>query len=132
MTNQKWKRMIGLAALLMLWGAADAKAQVRPGGITFANQLDIPIQIQGTSFVNGVPTKSQPILVFAAKSACDPNVPKGFRQILIFDANRPNVILLKKTINFPGFDVMYFVRPNLNPANPYPIDLYAPKLPGTP
>jgi hypothetical protein len=113
-------------ALLM----AATPATSRAAGIAFTNKLDGPIVVQGASFVGGVWVRGQALLIQPGKAGVDPSLVQGFRQIVIYDANKPNVQLMKKIIQFPGVDVHYHVGPNLNPPSPqhpWKVDLYLQK-----
>jgi hypothetical protein len=118
---------LGLFTALLM---AATPATSRAAGIAFTNKLDGPIVIQGASVINGVLVRGQPILVQPGKTGYDPNLVQGFRQIVIYDANKPKEQLMKKTIQFFGVDTHYHVSPNLNPPtpqHPYKFDLYLQK-----
>lgn len=119
-TRTKW--LIGLLTLALL---AASPATSAAAGIAFINKTDSPIIIQGASYVNGMLQKSPQFVVFPNKTGYDYNLFPGFRQITIYDANRPNVVLLRKTVSFVGQDIQFFVRPSINPNAQYPIDLFA-------
>lgn len=113
-----------LIAALTLTILAALPAKCEAAGIAFTNKLDSPIIIQGASYVNGMLQKSPQFVVFPNKTGYDYNLLQGFRQITIYDANRPNVILLRKTVTFVGQDMLFFVRPSIPPNSKYPIDLF--------
>lgn len=116
--------MIGVLAICLLAGMPSAS---QAGGINFTNHLEnTPIRVQTSTFVNGVLVRGPSMVIFPGKSAYDGNMFQGVWNVTIYDANKPNVTLLKKTINFAGFDVQYLVRPSLNPTNPFPVDLFPP------
>ncbi len=120
----------GLAAALVI-GTAPAGAQGvgQANGMAFTNKLDQPVLIQGSSIVNGMLVKSQPLLVYPGKTGFDANVPVGLRQVMIYDGNRPNMPLMKKVVPFNGTAVQFHVGPTVNPtpSHPYKIDLLQPK-----
>lgn len=122
--NNLMKALIGVLAVLLL---AATSTTSQAAGINFTNQLDnTPIRVQTSTMVNGVLVRGPSMVIFPGKSAYDGNMFQGIWTVTIYDANKPNVTLLKKQINFPGFDVQYLVRPNLNPNNPFPVDLFPP------
>jgi hypothetical protein len=126
MTNMKLKLakvLIGMMAVFALAAPATSHA----AGIAFTNKLDTPVLVQGISNVNGMLVRSQPILIAPGKTVYDPNVFHGARQIIIYDANQPKQPLMKKFINFPGFDIHYDIMRVIGPTGHPVIDLVIPK-----
>ena len=110
-----------IATLLVLLVFRDAPAQppaVATGTtIAFRNELTVPVIVVGSSVVNGVLRRGQPLIVRPGKLALDGNLPPGVRLYTIYDANQPSTVLLR---NFPvqlrGQDLFLAIK--ASPTNP--------------
>src|SRR5262245_49336485 len=83
----------GLIALFATSG--QGQQPVPPGAIAFRNDLPGPIVVQGTTIVNGVVRRGQPLLLPAGRVAGDFNLPPGPFLYSVYDANQPSRVLAK-------------------------------------
>jgi hypothetical protein len=119
-------RLLGKSLLILVALASLAllPAQVSATGIGFRNEMDVPVLIQGTSNINGMIRRGQPVILLPGRTGLDQNVPPGPRQITIYDANQPNRVLLQTVVPVPlsGQNLYFSIRPASAPG-PYPIEL---------
>jgi hypothetical protein len=104
-------------ALILLAGlpvAADAS------GITFQNDTNLAVVVQGETFVKGMLRRGQPLLIERKKMALDANVPPGSREIRIYDANQPGRLLLRINITHDGNDRAFSIMQLPTPPNAPP------------
>jgi hypothetical protein len=91
-------RVLFAVALLGVTIAAGI-ASAQPGGATatiqFRNDSKIAVIVQGTSTMNGMLRRGQPMLLTPGKTAADFNVPPGFRIYSVYDANQPTQVLVR-------------------------------------
>lgn len=88
-------------ALILL---AAVPGSAAAAGISFQNDTNLAIVVQGETFVNGMLRRGQPLLLQPKKTALDANVPNGTRHIRIYDANQPSRLLLRIPIQCEGTD----------------------------
>lgn len=89
--------------------------------MSFRNDLDKPVVVQGQSVVGGVLRRGQPILIPPGKVGFDNSVPAGpgvLRVVSVFDGSQPSRVLVR---NVPirmdsGRDVRVLIR--YAPNNP--------------
>ncbi|MGF1578837.1 MAG: hypothetical protein ACFCD0_05695 [Gemmataceae bacterium] len=89
--------------------------QLMAGGMGYRSDLNIPIVLQGTSEIRGLPYRGPRLLIRPNRAAYDPNVPPGIRLIVIIDANQPNRILFRQRVSFAGQNIFYRIRANPRP-----------------
>jgi hypothetical protein len=101
-----------LLGVLVLLPVGAQPGALKAEGIGFRNDLPIPIIVQGTSLVNKMLRRGQPLLILPGKTAWDINLPAGLRFVTIHDANQPNRILYRDPpIPFKGRDLFFGVKP---------------------
>jgi len=102
--------LIALAAITCL--ATPAGAQNFPS-VGFKNETPLPLIIQGSTIVHGVPRRGAPLVVAPGRMTFDVNAPPGVRFYTVLNGNQPAQVLLR---NFPvplqGGDVLLIVRPS--------------------
>jgi hypothetical protein len=80
------------SALLLLaltpWAAAE-------GIVAYRNDTRQPLVVQSAAKVNGSVKLSKPQTLFPGERAVDSLVVSGLRRIVIYDARRPNIVLLQ-------------------------------------
>jgi hypothetical protein len=93
-----------LGSLLAMGLLAAMPTRAAAEGISFSNQLDRTIIVQGTSFVQNMARSGPPFTVMPGRVGWDLRLPPGVRWITIFDANtrRP---LHREQILFSGQDI---------------------------
>src|ERR1051325_8988121 len=74
------KALLALLLFLLLGAAAPAGADP---GLAFRNDLHTPVLVQGASVVHGMIRRGQPLLIPPGRTAYDPNLPLGNRQITV-------------------------------------------------
>jgi hypothetical protein len=109
------RRAICLALISLALVAAPARA----AGISFRNDLRIPIIVQGSCVVKKVLRRGQPIVVFPKKTGWDAHLKSGPRLITIYDGTQPTRVLFQGIIPFLGEDMSFAVRPS--PSNPFQV-----------
>jgi hypothetical protein len=112
-----------LVAVITLVTALGLPGVSAAAGIGFRNETDLAIRVQGAVYVNGAILRSPSFVVPVGQTGWDFKVPVGNRLIYIYDAQRPNRTLFKGMIQCQGKDMLFVVRPNLQPTttNPYPV-----------
>lgn len=118
-------RFLTAAALLgaALWvGVAGAQGPGSPT-LVFRNDTKFALVVQGTSSINGMLRRGQPLLLPPGRTATEFNVPVGFRLYSIFDANQPTQVLLRdKAIMIqPGRDLALTIVQS--PTNPLQVGI---------
>lgn len=114
----RWFLILILGCLAQnLCGTGSAQAQPsRAPSITFRNDSKVGVIVQGSTEVNGMQRRGQPLTIQAGKTNYDSNLPKGVRFITIYDANQPTRILLRAQVPVGKADLQFSIRPN--PTNP--------------
>lgn len=102
-----WHLNLAIVLGLMLGqGSGSAQSPAPVASITFRNDLNTPVIVQGTSIFGGMIRRGQPVLVAPGKTGGDFNVPTGARWYTVYDANQPTRLLAK--------DVRFDVPPGSN------------------
>jgi hypothetical protein len=123
------KMMVGAAVLLAALLAAGNSAHAQKPGdtptvnISFRNDTNTPVLLQGYTIVKNFQRRGQPLLIREGKSSFDNNVPAGVRFITIVDYNQPNRVLLRDAAIpvAPSRDLQIVIRPA--PGNPHRVIL---------
>lgn len=108
------RRKVHLWLLLLClagWSAGEARAQLPTASIGFRNETNLPVVVQGTSLVNGMPRRGQPILIVPGKLGWDNNLPPGDRLYTIYDATQPSKVLHRDfVVRIQGRDLVFSLR----------------------
>ncbi len=110
-------RILVTTIVLILLVALPIQAQGRigPKKIRIRNAYNSPILVQGTSIVNNMTRRGKPFVVFPGRVGWDAYA-GDVRYLIIYDAKRPNIILQRKKLRFPGQEIhLRFVS---SPPNP--------------
>jgi hypothetical protein len=89
-----------------LWPAA-AEAAV----LSFRNETESPIMVQGISIINGVARRGKLHVLRAGEVGQELILVPGAKLIIVADAKQPTHILCQKTIQFTGTDLFYAIQP---------------------
>lgn len=113
--NAGLRALFAIALLGATFAASIVSAQP-PGGaatIQFRNETKLSVIVQGTSTMNGMLRRGQPMLLTPGKSSSDFNVPAGYRIYSVYDANQPTHVLVrdKAVMVQPGRDASFVVAP---------------------
>jgi hypothetical protein len=104
---------LALAALILL-GLFSPYQQAQgqnPGpGIGFRNDLKIPVIVRGVSIVNNMQKGGQPILVNPGKTVWDNNLPAGFRNYTVYDANQQRILIRAQNVRVQTTDQFFGIR----------------------
>ncbi len=107
------KRLVGsgvgvFAVLLALVAAGAAPAALRAETLSFQNNTNVPLLIQGSYVVRGMVRRDQPIQVQPGGVA-KISLP-GNKVITVYDAKLPNRVLYQDTINSSSDDQTYTLQ----------------------
>ncbi|MBX9680197.1 MAG: hypothetical protein K2X38_15660 [Gemmataceae bacterium] len=114
--NVGLRALFAIALLVATFAASLVSAQPPGAGaatIQFRNETKMAVIVQGTSTMNGMLRRGQPMLLTPGKSASDFNVPAGYRVYSVYDANQPTHVLVrdKAVMVQPGRDASFIVTP---------------------
>lgn len=88
------RRLCRLAAgVLGLLAAVSYAVAAEAAGITYRNDIRVPVVVQGASVVNNVVRRGKPHLLYPGETAFDPIVLPGAKRITIYDPRPPNRVL---------------------------------------
>jgi hypothetical protein len=107
--NRHYRNWATACLALALLGGLPARAAA--AGIGFQNGLNVRVVVQGSSVVNNVVRRGQPLVLPPGKILWDTNLPPGDREIAIYDAQMPARILYRAVIPFQGQDLMLYILP---------------------
>jgi hypothetical protein len=105
--NLRRTKLALMAALAMgLWPTlAEA------GIISFRNETDFPIMVQGVSIIKGVPRRGIIHVLRPGEAVREVHLVPGPKLIIVADAKQPTRVLCQKIIPFTGADLTYAVQP---------------------
>ncbi|MCX7699817.1 MAG: hypothetical protein N2039_02975 [Gemmataceae bacterium] len=94
---------------------AAAPVAFAEGIVAYRNETKQAIVVQSAVVVNGTIKMSKPQTLFPGESAVDSLTRSGPRRIVIYDARKPNNILLQTDVAFTG-DAFYAIVSRPKPA----------------
>jgi hypothetical protein len=80
------------------------------GVISFRNETDFPIMVQGVSIINLVARRGRLHLLQPGEVVRELHLVPGTKLIIVADANQPARILCEKAIGFTGTDLFFGIQ----------------------
>ena len=80
------------------------------GTITFRNETDFPIMVQGVSIINRLASRGKIHILRPGEAVRELHLVPGPKLIILADAKQPARVLCKEIITFTGTDLVYAIE----------------------